>query len=135
MAGEADLQKLIAGMRPELDPEVYVFCTFADTTLDELARHRPLAMISEAEGITAIVSRETARQLGVAEADAFRRITLTVHSALEAVGLTAAVSAALASAGIPANVVAAYFHDHVFVPDTLADKAMAALKRLTETVS
>ena len=73
---------------------------------------------------------ERARELGLAEAEWFRRITLTVHSSLEAVGLTASISAALAAEGISANVVAAYFHDHVFVPEERADDALAALRKL-----
>jgi len=59
-----------------------------------------------------------------------RRITLRVNSALDGVGLTAAVSAALARKGIPANVVAAYHHDHVFVPAAQAEAALEVLRSL-----
>ena len=58
-------------------------------------------------------------------------ITLDVHSSLEAVGLTAAVSAALAEENISCNVVAAYYHDHLFVPVADAERAMETLMRLT----
>ena len=61
-----------------------------------------------------------------------RRITLTVHSSLEAVGLTAAVATCLAQAGISANVVAAYHHDHVFVPEADAETAVQALRQLQQ---
>jgi uncharacterized protein len=57
-------------------------------------------------------------------------ITLTVHSSLEAVGLTAAVSKALTEENISCNVVAAFFHDHIFVPVKDAERAMNALQRL-----
>ena len=67
------------------------------------------------------------------EPTAMRQITLGVFSALDGVGLTAAVSGALASLGIPCNVVAAYHHDHVFVPEARIDEALTALKRLAET--
>jgi hypothetical protein len=53
-----------------------------------------------------------------------------VHSSLEAVGLTAAVAGALTAAGISANVVAAFHHDHVFVPADRAEAAMAQLDLL-----
>jgi hypothetical protein len=56
-----------------------------------------------------------------------RRITLTVFSSLEGIGLTAAVSDALTRDGIPCNMVAAYHHDHVFVPSDKAERAMAVL--------
>lgn len=47
----------------------------------------------------------------------FKCITLKVHSSLEAVGLTAAVSNKLAERGISANVIAAYYHDHIEVSE------------------
>ncbi|WP_305988601.1 ACT domain-containing protein [Roseibium sp. MMSF_3544] len=128
MSGETDLNVLISHMRPMLDPEPYVFCTFANRTLEQLAEYEPVGLFAETEGITAILPVERARELGLADAEWFRRITLTVHSSLEAVGLTAAIAAALAEEGIPANVVAAYFHDHVFVPAERAEDALEVLR-------
>jgi uncharacterized protein len=130
MTGETELEKLISQMRPMLDPEPYVFCTFAGKTMAELADYAPVGLFAETEGVSAILPVERARELGLAEAEWMSRITLTVHSSLEAVGLTAAVSRALAEAGIPANVVAAYFHDHVFVPERLAEAALRCLTDL-----
>ena len=135
MTGEKDLKNLIAHMRPMLDPEQYVFCTFAERDMASLSAFRPVALMAETEGVTAVLPADEARKLGIADADWYRRITLTVHSSLEAVGLTAAVSKALAEAGIPANVIAAYFHDHVFVPDSMAATAMEKLRQLTENAA
>ncbi|MCK7612167.1 ACT domain-containing protein [Roseibium sediminicola] len=132
MTGETDLTVLIAQMRPMLDPEPYVFCTFATKSLVELADYEPIGLFAETEGLTAILPVERARELGLGDAEWFRRITLTVHSSLEAVGLTAAVATALADKGISANVVAAYFHDHVFVPEEHAEAALEALRQLAE---
>jgi hypothetical protein len=132
MTGETDLDQLISQMRPMLDPEPYVFCTFAEKTVADLAAYEPVGLFAETEGMSAILPVEKARSLGLAEAEWFRRITLTVHSSLEAVGLTAAVSAALTRAGIPANVVAAFFHDHVFVPAAQAEEALRLLTCLSE---
>jgi len=132
MTGETDLNTLIAQMRPMLDPDPYVFCTFATKTTVELAEYDPIGLFSETEGLTAILPVERARELGLGDAEWFRRITLTVHSSLEAVGLTAAVAAALTEKGISANVVAAFFHDHVFVPEERAEEALEALRDLAE---
>jgi hypothetical protein len=133
MTGETDLNVLISHMRPMLDPEPYVFCTFANRSFEDLAEYEPVGLFAETEGTTAILPVERARELGLADAEWFRRITLTVHSSLEAVGLTAAIANALAREGIPANVVAAFFHDHVFVPAEKAEEALQALRKLTET--
>ncbi|MEM9632640.1 MAG: ACT domain-containing protein [Pseudomonadota bacterium] len=132
MSGETDLKTLISHMRPMLDPEPYVFCTFASKSIAEMAEYDPVGLFAETEGLTAILPVERARELGLAEAEWFRRITLTVHSSLAAVGLTAAISAALAEKGISANVVAAFFHDHVFVPAERAEDALEALRALAE---
>lgn len=133
MTGETDLSALIAHMRPILDPDAYVFCSFNDRSIADLAGLAPLCLFAEAEGVTAILPVVEADKLGLGHTGHFRRITLTVHSSLEAVGLTAAVSTALATAGIPANIVAAYFHDHVFVPASRAEEAVRLLQELAES--
>lgn len=133
MTGETNLTKLISRMEPVLDPLCYVFCSFESRSLAELAGFDPAGLFVEAEGITAILPAEQARSLGLADAEWYRKITLSVHSSLEAVGLTAAVAAALAQEDIPANVVAAYFHDHVFVPQDRAEKAISVLQALSRT--
>lgn len=125
MAGETDLSKLIRDMAPELNAGEYVFCsTDSSEGLD------PLGTFREREGWTAILTRQQADEAGLSYSTAFAWITLTVHSDLEAVGLTAAVSHALANAGIPCNVVAALHHDHLFVPVKNAARAMEILKGL-----
>jgi len=80
------------------------------------------ALIREAEGVTI-----------VRPGAGWARITLTIHSSLEAVGLTAAVAAALAARGISTNMIAAFHHDHVFVPWDRRDEAMAALKAISQS--
>ena len=129
--GETDLAKLIVGMEPVLDPETYIFTTVpAETDLPV----KPLMRFSEAEGDTLVLSVRDAARVGMSNDARFRRITLTVHSALEAVGLTAAFATALGAAEIPANVVAGYYHDHIFVPEDMADRAVAALRALSDQV-
>ncbi len=129
MTGIEDLQQLLANMEPELHDGEFVFCTVAKGNIADHARLNPLGMFREAEGLTLILPRETAEREGLAGAP-MRMITLTVHSSLEAVGLTAAFSTRLAREGIGANVVAAFHHDHIFVPAADTERALAALKAL-----
>ncbi len=82
--------------------------------------------------MTLILPAEVAAAHDLAASAPLRMITLSVHSSLEAVGLTAAVAAVLTEAGISANVVAAFHHDHVFVPAERAQDALSALQGLSE---
>lgn len=123
-----DTKDMIKGMAPVRDPETWHFCTTDDRDLAERARPHALAVFAEEEGTSLILPDEVARDLGFAVEMPMSRITLTVHSALDGVGLTAAVATALAEAHIPCNVVAAYHHDHVFVPEELAGGAMTILR-------
>lgn len=129
VVGETNLNTLLGSICPELSPGEYVFCTLEGSYGDysELA---PIASFMEAEGLTLVLSKEDAMTHGLCFQSVFRVITLTVHSSLDAVGLTAAVSRQLADKGISANVVAAYYHDHIFVQSHKAQLAMEALNEL-----
>lgn len=130
MTGESNLTKLLQDMKPELHEGEYVFCLI-DSMETGLA-YDPVCLFQEKEGVTAILNRPTADSVNIPYSTVFAWITLTVHSSLEAVGLTAAVSRALTMANISCNVVAAYHHDHIFVPAKDAGRAMQALIALTE---
>lgn len=114
-------------MRPELKPGAYVFCAAGGRDWAPLA---PLAMFREAEGVSLILEHAAARAAGFPDAAPMALITLNVYSALDGVGLTAAVATALAEAGIACNMVAALNHDHVFVPVEQAQEALAVLMAL-----
>ncbi|MBP5855603.1 ACT domain-containing protein [Marivibrio halodurans] len=129
--GERNLDRLIANMRPVLDPADYRFVLLQDVCKASTLWEHALMLFRESEGITLILPSEMGDMPGAAELPRFRRITLTIHSSLEAVGLTAAISTALTRAGISANVVAAFHHDHVFVPAEDAEAALAILQRLS----
>ena len=60
-------------------------------------------------------------------------ISLKIHSSLDAVGLTAAFSTELTKYNISCNVVAGYYHDHIFVPEADAGAALVILKKLAST--
>ncbi|MFK0227248.1 ACT domain-containing protein [Streptomyces sp. NPDC090303] len=128
MNAERDLTRLLAGMRPELDPGRYVFTTVDGPAPAGLA---PVVTVAEAEGLTLVVRQEAADAAGLVYDYVAGRITLRVHSALDAVGLTAAVAVELASAGMSCNVVAGFHHDHLFVEHDRADEALAVLDALS----
>ncbi|MEU1949038.1 ACT domain-containing protein [Streptomyces sp. NPDC059474] len=127
MTGESDLRKLLSGMRPELNPGRFVFTTVEG---DIPSGVTPVVTVAEDEGLTLVVPRDEADAAGLAYGYVAGWITLRVHSALEAVGLTAAVSRELADAGLSCNVVAGFHHDHLFVPYEDADRAVAVLESL-----
>lgn len=129
MSGETDLARLLQHMKPERNPGEYVFCVV--DTFEQAASLEPLCLFQEKEGVTVILSREQADFLSLSYSLVCAWITLTVHSSLAAVGLTAAVSRALAEENISCNVVAAYHHDHLFVPVEDGEPAMEALLALT----
>ncbi|MEM9056900.1 MAG: ACT domain-containing protein [Pseudomonadota bacterium] len=120
---ERDLVTLLANMSPVADPVDYVFETAAHGTA---APDDALMMFRESEALTFIRPARDNDAL-----PRFRRITMRVHSDLEAVGFTAAFSRALTNAGVSANVVAAAHHDHVFVPAADLARAMQALEALS----
>ena len=129
MAGETDLARLIAGMDPAMAPGVFVFATLPPGTAEPSGLF-PLMRFREAEGVTLILERRAARAARLAAVFPCRMITLRVHSALEAVGFLAAVAARLTDAGIGANPVAGFFHDHLFVAEDRAEDALAALRAM-----
>ncbi|MFF6831873.1 ACT domain-containing protein [Streptomyces sp. NPDC012438] len=129
MNAERDLSRLLAGLRPELDPGRYVFTTVAGPAPAGLA---PVVTVAEHEGLTLVVRQEEADAASLAYAYVAGRITLRVHSALDAVGLTAAVARELADAGLSCNVVAGFHHDHLFVEHARAEEALDVLNRLAE---
>ena len=129
MSGLVELHELLKHMAPALDDTEYVFCTVQGGAADYVQLD-PLCTFAEAEGLTLILDVASAKHAQLPFEGTYRRITLSVHSSLDAVGLTAAVAAKLTSAGISANVVAAFYHDHVFVQTHSAGKAMEALQQL-----
>jgi uncharacterized protein len=130
VAGETDLHKLLTRMRPQLNPGRYVFSTAAVGGIPSGVT--PVVTVAEPEGLTLVVPQQDADATELAYDYVAAWITLRVHSALEAVGLTAAVAQALADAGLSCNVVAGFYHDHIFVPYDHAAQALAVLENLAQ---
>jgi hypothetical protein len=131
MPGITDLKQLLAGMKPDLIKGEFVYCSVPPSALVDYIHMNPVGLFQEREGVTLILPVAAARQAGLPTGPVMRMITLEIHSSLEAVGLTAAFATALGNEGISANVVAGYYHDHIFVPAADAVRAMAALQALS----
>jgi uncharacterized protein len=127
MTGETNLDVLLKTMKPFLNEGDYVFCT----TTDKINVEDVLMLFKENEGTTMILQKDTADILGLPYSFVAAWITLTAHSSLAASGFTAAFSTALAKENISCNVVAAFYHDHIFVDKKDAEIAMKILVSLS----
>lgn len=131
MAGIEDIQILLRDMEPVIDGIDYVFCSTGSSKLtEEIVSMRPVATILEEEGMTVVVSKKQADECKLSYSTIFQKISLNIHSSLEAVGLTAAISTALAIHNISANMVAGYYHDHIYIRKDHADLALEILEGL-----
>ncbi len=131
MTGIKQLDRLLAQISPEMGADEYIFATFTGAKYADLSHLSPIASFQEKEGLTLVIERTVGENAQIPFDSRFKKISLQVHSSLDAVGLTAAVSGVLAQKGISANIMAAYFHDHIFVPSDQAEEALAALKDLS----
>ncbi|MBN1949593.1 MAG: ACT domain-containing protein [Bacteroidales bacterium] len=123
-----DTPKLIKNIQPRLNPGQYVFHC-APRNLD-IPAEQVICMFREPEGITYVLGRKLADELKLEYDFVAAWITLNVYSSLEAVGLTAKVSNALAAENISCNAIAAYHHDHIFVPYKDGERAISILRKL-----
>lgn len=127
MNGIVNLETLLENIRPLMSKEEFVFCSVPGASYGDFNELQPICSFMEDEGLTLIFNKDNAENHGLQFYGIFKKITLQVHSSLEAVGLTAVVSGTLAKRGISANVVAAYYHDHIFVPLDKSEEALEVL--------
>ena len=120
--GETDLQRLLAGLAPELAARPR---TIRSQAADASVPAATIMLFREDEGVTTVVEVDESTDEAL-----WAQITLRIHSSLEAVGMMAAIATALAARDIPCNAVSAYYHDHLFVPWPRRDDAIAALQAL-----
>lgn len=138
MQGLTDLRQLLQSMEPTADTELYRFCSAAHFHANWA--EQAFACVKEAQGWTYVLAErylpestdlaDVRHDLQVSNKP-YRRITLQVHSSLEAVGLTAAVSTVLATHQISCNMLAGFYHDHLFVPQEHAELALQLLVQLS----
>jgi hypothetical protein len=129
MSGEKNLQVLLQHMEPVKQQGSYVFVSIPnphEIRIDDVAM-----IFRESEGVTLILEQQRAIQMGFADGQLMAWITLNVHSSLDAIGLTAAFSSVLTKNGISCNVVAGFYHDHIFVPLSQAGLALDVLRSLS----
>ena len=126
---ESNLAELIKRMAPKLNDGQYVFSTTNDMSLVD--RKDTICEFKEEEGTTIVIEKKMADQLNLSYDYVASWITLMVHSSLHAIGLTSAFSAELTQNNISCNVIAGYYHDHIFVSEKDAEKAMEVLTQLT----
>ena len=133
MIHKDDIQKLLNSIAPKLNTGEYVFTSV--NNLDVIDQKDIISSIQEAEGVSLIMSKTKADLLQLKYDFIAAWITLTVHSSLNAVGLTAAFSSKLAEHDISCNVVAGFYHDHIFVNKVDSERAMEILIQLAKTHS
>ena len=130
MTAEIELSNLIRGMKPQLQEGEYVFCSVPNYRV--LVDIEPVCIFREVEGFTLIITKQQAEKFLIPYAFTAAWITLKIHSSLDAVGFTAAISKQLAMAGISCNVIAAYYHDHLFVRLSDAHHAIEILTAMAK---
>lgn len=135
--GEKDLKGLIKSMNPSLDDETFVFGHIpakSDTDFQNVLKlffGIPVQMLfREAEGWTVILAENVAQEIQLQSVFPCRKITLRVHSSLDAVGSMAAITTKLTELNIGVNPVSGYFHDHLFVPAGKEEAVLEALKKM-----
>lgn len=131
MSGEKNITALIQGMTPKLNSGEYVFCTVSD--ISSINRTDTICEFKEAEGVTVVMERNKADALKLTYEYVASWITLQIYSSLEAVGITALISTELAKHEISCNVIAGYYHDHIFVAKKDSDTAVQALVSLAKS--
>ncbi|MCW8090735.1 ACT domain-containing protein [Alteromonas sp. ASW11-130] len=128
--GERNLAALLKNLNPTLDEQPYVFVSIPSDDERFIPNFPIKGLFREREGYTCIIEQRIADHNGLEYSALFCCLTCEVHSSLEAVGLTAAISAVLAEHDISANIVAGYYHDHIFIPQADARRAVAVLKNI-----
>ncbi len=135
MSGQTNVNAMLRSLSVSVRPDKYVVVTLTPDAGVPGLSEGVAAVIDETEGPTVIATIERAEREGWPQEFIAAWLTLDVHSALEAVGLTAAFSRALGRAGIPCNVIAGFYHDHILVPHDKSEAAVEVIEALSGSSS
>ena len=130
--GTTHVPTILRSLEPRLHPGEFVFVSVAP---DRAAQLNGLATIVELEGTTVVLRRQDADSEFLPYDFVARWITLTAHSSLETVGLTATIALTLAEAGVSSNVLAGFHNDNLLVPAHQAEMSMTVLRELARSGS
>jgi len=133
--GETNLAKMLATLTVTVRPETYVLATLPHDAEVPQIGDGVAAVIAETEGPTVIATMSRAAHEHWPHDFIASWLTLDVHSSLGAVGLTASFSRQLGRAGIPCNVIAGFYHDHILVPVDKTDAAVEVIEALATPAS
>ena len=133
MSAKENLKEILENLNPYLVKESFIFMTSKEPIKELVNSLNPLATFIENEGSTLVITKETADKNSIHYETIFTCISLSVHSSLESSGLIATLSGELSKQDIPANVFAGYFHDHIFVPNDMAKKALEIISSISSS--
>lgn len=131
MSGKLNLDEVLKTLNVSCDDIEYGFANVKDGTF--IPTKEIIGTFQETEALTLIATKNYFEQQNIKYDGSYAKLTIDVHTSLDLVGLTAILSSKLAENGISANVVAAYFHDHIFVQYPLRQKAISAILQLKDT--
>lgn len=120
-----DLEDVLGALRVGRREGVFAVCSVGEIPDADVE-----AVVFEDEGITVVLPLDQAQALSLSWGLEAAWLTIEVRTALDGVGLTAALARALADVDVPCNVLAGYHHDHVLVPVEDADVAIEAIEAL-----
>ena len=129
-----NLQQLLKSIEPNLNEGEYVYCTVNETTFQRLDIS-PLLIFTEEEGVTIVLEKSQADMHSLEYDETWQLVTLTVHSSLSAIGFIAAVTQHLAKYGVSTNVVSAFYHDHLLVPNGTGERVVEILRELQKAAT
>ena len=124
---EKNLKILLKNMNPVLEDKEYLYLTFSEEDFKKINIQEVKFFFREKEWITVILEKNN---LYKNNDKIWSLITLQVHSSLDAIWFTAAFSEILKNNNISCNVVAGYFHDHIFVDKNDWENAVRILKNV-----
>ena len=128
-----NLEDILRNLDPKLVDGCFIFMSSNEDYNELFCKFNPIATFKEKEGMTLVISEEDAEKFSVSYDSKFRCLSLGVHSSLESYGLISTISEALTKERISCNVFAGFFHDHIFVQEDKANRALEVIKFLSHS--